>query len=67
MSDLAEPEVDSKEEVKRADRVLYYHDLQLNNTEIAKILGCTKENVRQILKRNGLHSHVCWNINRERE
>lgn len=58
--------VESSEE-KRSDKVLKYHDMGLNNTEIAKLCDCTKENVRQILQRCGLYSPVCYGKNKEQE
>lgn len=53
-------------EANRSDRAVRYSEMGLNNTEIAKLLDCTKENVRQILARVGIHSPVCWEKNREK-
>lgn len=64
---MAEVADETRAEVKRRDKVLYYHDLGLNNVEIGKLLDCSKENVRQILERCGLYSNVCWNMNRSKD
>lgn len=63
MLDLSKRE--STEE-KRTDKILRYHyDHKLNNTEIAKLVDCSRENVRQTLQRFGAYSPNCWGKNRE--
>lgn len=52
---------------KRKEKTLYYHDLGLNNNEIAKLVDCSRENVRQILELFGKKSPVCFKKNREEE
>lgn len=37
----------------------------MNNAEIAKIVKCSRENVRQILKRFNIYSPRCYGKNRE--
>jgi DNA-binding transcriptional regulator LsrR (DeoR family) len=53
-------------EEKRTDRILRYHyDHNLNNSDIAKLVDCSRENVRQTLQRNGAYSPNCWEKNKE--
>ncbi len=52
-------------EEKRIDRILKYHEMGLNLTEIGKLVDCTKENVRKQLLKLGLHSPVCYGKNRK--
>jgi hypothetical protein len=58
---------EQKKEEKRSDKILYYHDLGLNNAEIAKLVDCSREYVRQVLSKCGIFSPVCWEKNKQKE
>lgn len=62
---LGELTASQKQEERRTDRILKYHDMGLNNADIAKLVDCSKENVRQILGRLNKYSNNCWTKNRE--
>lgn len=52
-------------EGKRSDRIIYYYSKGLNNAEIAKLVDCSRENVRQVLQKIGVFSPLAWERNRK--